>query len=207
VGVTRDLHANGLADQVRDEVYMPATQIARRDMTLVVRGAVPVTTLSPAIRRTISSLDPLLPVPMMTMDATIDRTLAAPRFTSQLLSALGVLGLVLSVMGIYGVIAYFVAQRTNEIGIRMALGADTGRVIGMVVRQGVVLAAIGIVIGSLAALLVTRLLHEQLFGVTARDPLTFVVVAVLIAVVSVAASFLPARRAARVDPLEALRAS
>jgi ABC-type antimicrobial peptide transport system permease subunit len=109
------------------------------------------------------------------------------------------------VIGIYGVIAYFVAQRTNEIGIRVALGAGTGRVIGMVVRQGVELAAIGIVIGSVAALLVTRMLQQMLFGVTTRDPLTFVVVAVLIAVVSLAASFLPARRAARVDPLEALR--
>jgi ABC-type antimicrobial peptide transport system permease subunit len=89
----------------------------------------------------------------------------------------------------------------------MALGAGTGRVIGMVVRQGVLLAAIGIVIGSVAALLVTGMLQQMLFGVTTRDPLTFVVVAVLIAVVSLAASFLPARRAARVDPLEALRAS
>jgi predicted permease len=207
VGVTRDLHANGLADQIRDEVYLPATQNARRDMTLVVRGSVPVSTLSPAIRRAVSALDPLLPVPIMTMDEIIDRTLAAPKFTSQLLSALGVLGLVLAVIGIYGVIAYFVAQRTNEIGIRMALGAGTGRVIGMVVRQGVLLAAIGIVIGSVAALLVTGMLQQMLFGVTTRDPLTFVVVAVLIAVVSLAASFLPARRAARVDPLEALRAS
>jgi ABC-type antimicrobial peptide transport system permease subunit len=176
-------------------------------MTLVVRGSVPVSTLSPAIRRAVSALDPLLPVPIMTMDEIIDRTLAAPKFTSQLLSALGVLGLVLAVIGIYGVIAYFVAQRTNEIGIRMALGAGTGRVIGMVVRQGVLLAAIGIVIGSVAALLVTGMLQQMLFGVTTRDPLTFVVVAVLIAVVSLAASFLPARRAARVDPLEALRAS
>jgi predicted permease len=205
VGVTRDLHARGLADEIRDEVYMPATQNSRRDMTLVVRGSVPVSTLAPAIRRAVSVQDPLLPVPMMTMDEVIDRSLATPKFTSQLLSALGALGLVLAVIGIYGVIAYFVAQRTNEIGIRMALGADTGRVIGMVVRQGVMLAAIGIAIGSVVSLLVTGMLGQLLFGVTARDPLTFVVVAVVIAVVSLAASFLPARRAAHIDPLEALR--
>lgn len=207
VGVTRDLHANGLADQIRDEVYMPDAQHGSRDMTLVVRGAVPVSTLSPAIRHSISALDPLLPVSIMTMDAIIDRTLAAPRFTSLLLSALGILGLVLAVIGIYGVIAYLVAQRTHEIGIRLALGAEKGRVIALVVRQGVLFAAVGIVIGSVVAMLVTGLLQQLLFGVTARDPLTFAGVAVLIAVVSIAASFLPARRAARVDPLEALRAS
>ena len=139
------------------------------------------------------------------MDAIIDRTLAAPRFTSQLLSALGFLGLALAVIGIYGVIAYFVAQRTNEIGIRMALGADTSRVIGMVVRQGVFLAVIGIAIGSVASMLLTGMLENLLFGVTSRDPVTFVAVTALLGAVSIAASFIPARRASRVDPLVALR--
>jgi len=208
VGITGDLHANGLGDEVRDEVYYPMTQFVSRGMTLVIRGSVPVTTLAPSIRHVVATFDPLLPLPgMRTMDEIIARSLAAPRFTSLLLSALGVLGLLLAVIGIYGVIAYFVAQRTNEIGIRMALGADTSRVIGMVVRQGAFLALIGIVIGSVASMLVTRVLEDQLFGVTARDPLTFIAVAAILGLVSIAASFLPARRASLVDPLVALRAS
>jgi ABC-type antimicrobial peptide transport system permease subunit len=113
---------------------------------------------------------------------------------------------VLAVVGIYGVIAYFVAQRTYEIGIRMALGADTGRVVGMVVRQGVTLAALGIIVGALASMLLTRMLTSLLYGVTARDPITFTIVALILGAVAIVASLLPARRAARVDPLVALRA-
>ncbi|HKW47204.1 MAG TPA: ABC transporter permease [Gemmatimonadaceae bacterium] len=206
VGITGDLHARGLGEEIRDEVYSPLGQSRQRSLTLVIRGAVPVTTLAPSIRRAVGAIDPLLPLSgMMTMDEIIDRSLATPRFTSQLLAALGMLGLLLAVIGIYGVIAYFVAQRTNEIGIRMALGADTGRVIGMVVRQGIVLAALGVAMGGVASLLVTKALEQLLFGVTARDPLTFAVVAALLAAVSIVASFIPARRAARIDPLEALR--
>jgi ABC-type antimicrobial peptide transport system permease subunit len=141
------------------------------------------------------------------MDDVIDDTLATPRFTSQLLSFLGVLGLTLAVIGIYGVIAYFVSQRTNEIGIRMALGADTKRVVGLVVRQGVRLAALGILLGGVASYFVATTINHLLYGVTARDPLTFVVVALLLGGVAVLASAIPARRAAKVDPLAALRAS
>jgi putative ABC transport system permease protein len=207
IGITGDVHADGLDKDVRDEVYTPITQSTQRSMTLVVRGSVPVTTLAPAIRRTVAALDPLLPLSgMMTMEEVISRTLAAPRFTSQLLSMLGVLGLALAVIGIYGVIAYFVAQRTNEIGLRMALGADTRSVVTMVVRQGVVLTAVGIGIGIAASLLLTRLLANLLYGVSARDPLTFIAVAALLAIVSLTASLIPARRASRVDPLVALRA-
>jgi len=206
IGVTGDLRARGLADEVRDEVYSPMAQSSPRSMTLVIRGSVPVTTLTPSIRRTVTAIDPLLALPgPRTMDEIIARTLAAPRFTSQLLSALGLLGLVLAVIGIYGVIAYFVAQRTNEIGIRMALGADTSRVIGMVVRQGVLLAVIGVGIGSVASMLLTGMLENLLFGVTSRDPATFVAVGAVIGGVSIFASLIPARRASRVDPLVALR--
>jgi putative ABC transport system permease protein len=207
IGITGDLHANGLADDVRDEVYMPNAQNAQRGMELVVRGAVPVATLGSAVRRSVAALDPLLPLSgMTTMDEVIDGSLAPSRFTSELLSFLGVLGLTLAVIGIYGVIAYFVAQRTYEIGIRMALGADSGSVVGMVVRQGLILAALGVAIGAAASLLLTRTLAHLLYGVTARDPLTFVAVAVLLGAVAVAASVFPARRAARVDPVLALRA-
>jgi putative ABC transport system permease protein len=206
IGVTGDLHASGLGDQIRDEVYSPAAQSTQRFMRIVVRGSVPVSSLAPAVRRTVASLDPLLPLAsMQTMSEIIAENLAVPRFTSELLSMLGALGLVLAVIGIYGVIAYFVAQRTNEIGIRMALGADSVRVQSMVVRQGLLLAVAGIGIGIVASWFLARMLNDLLFGVTARDPLTFVTVAVILAVVSTAASFVPARRAARVDPLVALR--
>ena len=206
VGITGDLHASGLAADIQDEVYYPATRRMPNSMYLVLRGTVPVTTLTPAIRHAIASLDPLLPLSgVRTMDDIVRQSLATPRFTSALLTCLGGIGLLLAVIGIYGVIAYVVAQRTQEIGIRMALGASTGRVVGMVVRQGLALALAGIAIGAAASLLFSRVLASQLYGVSPRDPLTFVIVALLLAVVATAASFAPARRAARVDPLAALR--
>jgi predicted permease len=207
VGITGDLHAGGLGDGVRDEVYRPSTQSVQRFMEVVIRGAVPATTLGPGVRRIIANLDPLLPVTdMRTMENVIDDSMAQPRFTSELLSFLGILGLALAVIGIYGVIAYFVAQRTYEIGIRMALGADGSRVLAMVVHQGLTLAAGGIAIGTVASLLSTGVLAHLLYGVTARDPWTYVAVAVLLGAVALAAAVIPARRAARVDPVVALRA-
>jgi putative ABC transport system permease protein len=208
IGVNADIRADGLGDDVRDEVYFSSAQFVQRGMSLLVRGSVPVTTLAPAIRRTVAGIDPLLPVSgMRTMAAVIDDSVATPRFTSLLLSCLGLLGLVLAVIGIYGVIAYFVAQRTNEIGIRMALGADRASVVAMVVRQGVVLALLGIAVGGIASFFLGSTLNHLLYGVTARDPLTFAMVATLLAVVAILASVIPARRAARVDPLVALRSS
>jgi putative ABC transport system permease protein len=208
VGITGDLHARGLGEEVRDEVYVPLAQSPRSSMAVIVRGSVPVTSLAGSMRRAIAAVDPLLPLSgLRTMDEIIDRTLAAPRFTSELLSLLGALGLALAVIGIYGVIAYFVAQRTNEIGIRMALGADAGRVVRMVVRQGLTLALLGIVIGSVASYFLAATLDSMLYGITSRDPVTFAFVVVLLATVAVLASLIPARRAASVDPLEALRAN
>jgi putative ABC transport system permease protein len=208
VAISGDVHAEGLASDIRDQVYSPLSQSPQHELSLVVRGAVPVLTLAPAVRRTVAAMDPLLPLGnLQTMDEAIASSLAVPRFTSQLLSALGVLGLVLAVIGIYGVIAFFVAQRTHEIGIRMALGANTSRVLDLVLRQGVILAIVGIAIGAGASLLLTGMLDNLLYGITARDPVTFVAVAVLLALVSLTASFLPARRASRVDPLVALRDS
>jgi putative ABC transport system permease protein len=206
IGITGDLHASGLGDDIRDEVYSPMSQSMQRSMAIVARGSVPVMTLAPSIRRVVASLDPLLPLSAMrTMEDIISDSLAAPRFTSALLSALGALGLALAVIGIYGVIAYFVAQRTNEIGIRMALGADSSRVLSLVVRQGLLLGIVGIGLGLVASWFLTQMLNNLLYGVTARDPVTFIVVAVLLSLVSIVASMIPARRAARVDPLVALR--
>jgi predicted permease len=206
VGVVGDVHASGLASDVRDQVHYASSQVPQRGMTLVVRAGVPVQTLAPAVRRAISGLDPLLPISSpRTMEEVIDQTLATPRFQSTLLTLLGLAGLVLAVVGIYGVIALLVVQRTQEFGIRIALGARRRQVLTMVVRQGLVMAAVGIAVGVAASLAATRLLDEMLFGVGPRDPLTFGVVAGLIAVAAGAASAIPAWRATRVDPLVAMR--
>jgi ABC-type antimicrobial peptide transport system permease subunit len=153
------------------------------------------------------SLDRDLPVyDAFTLESMVDRALGQPKFYVLLLSIFAALALVLAVVGIYGVIAYAVQQRSREIGIRIALGASTERVVGMVVRRGLTLAVIGVALGTAGAYAVTRVLQSLLFGVSARDPLTFAAVAALLGGVAVLASWIPARRAARVDPLTAMRA-
>ena len=206
VGVSGDVRADGLAADVRDQVYYPNTQLIQRGMTLVVKGDVPVLTLVPSLRRAVTNLDPLLPISApRTMEQIIDDTLATSRFQSTLLALLGGAGLMLAVIGIYGVISLLVLQRTQEFGIRIALGARRSQVLGLVVRQGLVWALVGIVIGGVASFAATRVLDSMLFGVSARDPLTFAVVAVLLASLSIIASVVPAWRAMRVDPLVAMR--
>ncbi|HEY7877606.1 MAG TPA: ABC transporter permease [Gemmatimonadaceae bacterium] len=208
VGVTGDMRANGLADQPPNEVYYPAAQVAEARMTIVVRGAVPAATLAPAIRRAVSSIDSQLAVSgVATMDEIIGQSLAVPRFATMLLVLLGATGLVLATVGIYGLIAYFVSQRAHEIGVRLALGASGRRVLAMVVRQGLVLAIAGVGLGLVVALAATRVLSSLLYAVGARDPFTFVTVAALLLLVAIAAAAIPARRAAQLDPLDALRSS
>lgn len=206
VGITGDMHANGLAADAPAELYYPATQFVNGTTSFVVRGSVGVTSLLPSIRRAVSSVDPLVALSSVsTMDDAIGRRLAIPRFTMWLLTMLGATGLILALVGVYGVITYVVTQRTREMGIRIALGADGGEIQWMLVRQGLVLGIIGISIGSLASLAATRYIGGLVFGVTAHDPLTFGIVALLLVLVSVCASWLPARRATRIDPLTALR--
>jgi predicted permease len=206
VGVTGDVRADGLAADIRDQVYYPSAQLIQRGMTLVVKADVPVLSLVPALRRAVNGLDPLLPISApRTMEQIIDDTLATSRFQSTLLALLGGAGLLLAAIGIYGVISLLVVQRTQEFGIRIALGASRRQVLGLVVRQGLVLALIGIAIGGAVSVAATRVLDSMLFGVSARDPLTFAVVGVLLAVLAVVASVVPASRAMRVDPLVAMR--
>jgi predicted permease len=206
VGVTGDIRADGLAADIRDQVYYPNTQLIQRGMTLVVKGDVPVLTLVPSLRRAVNGLDPLLPLSApRTMEQIIGESLATSRFQSTLLALLGGAGLLLAVIGIYGVISLLVLQRTQEFGIRIALGASRSQVLGLVVRQGLMLALIGIVIGGVVSLAATRVLDSMLFGVSARDPLTFAVVGISLALLAVVASVVPASRAMRVDPLVAMR--
>ncbi|MFI5311495.1 MAG: ABC transporter permease, partial [Gemmatimonadales bacterium] len=208
VGVVGDTHANGLRWDAADEVYFPHAQFPQRSMWIAVRGSVPVASLTPAIRKAVAAVDPDLPLAgLSTMEDVVARSIATPRFTTTLFALLGAVGLLLAAIGIYGVIAYFVSQRTHELGVRMALGAHSGRLVGFVVRQGLAMAAIGVAIGSALSLAATRLMSGLLFGVTAHDPLTFVGVAAVLTSVAIVASFVPAWRATRVDPLEALRST
>jgi putative ABC transport system permease protein len=139
------------------------------------------------------------------MDEYIASSVAAPRFNTTLLSIFAGVALVLTIVGLYGVMSYAVAQRTNEIGIRLALGAQTRDVLSLVVKQGALLIAIGLVIGLIGAFAAMRVVQSLLFGVTTKDPMTFISAAAVLAVIGLLACYLPARRATKVDPIEALR--
>ncbi|MDQ6885672.1 MAG: ABC transporter permease [Gemmatimonadota bacterium] len=215
VGVVGDVHARGLGSSVPPEFYLPLHQ-APRDawrwlngvMTIVVRGGSDPALLAGPLRASVRDMDPTIPLyNVRTMSEMMAQSTASTRFNMMLLTLLGATGLVLAAVGIYGVIAYFVTQRTHEIGVRMALGAGPGQVRAMVVRQGAMLALGGVAIGVVGGLATTRILSGMLFGVRATDPVTFAGVGILLAAVAALASYIPARRATRVDPLEALRSS
>ncbi|HEX3867434.1 MAG TPA: FtsX-like permease family protein, partial [Gemmatimonadaceae bacterium] len=206
VGVVGEMHANGLTDPAPNELYLPSGQRPNPSQTILVRGNIDVTTLMPAIRRVLAGIDPLLaPSAVSTMDAAIAKDLALATFSRWMLTMLGVTGLVLAAVGVYGVIAYVVTQRTHEFGVRMALGSSGAALQWMVVKQGLVLAAWGVALGLAGAFLATRLLEKMVFGITAHDPVTFAVVGGVPAIVAVGASLIPAWRATRIDPLHALR--
>jgi putative ABC transport system permease protein len=209
VGVIGDTKARGRTQEAPREMYMPSSQWqGNSSMAYLIRGAVPVTTLVPAIRRALSAVDPQLALSQtQTMDAAFAKQQAIPQFTMWLLSLLGLTGLVLALVGVYGVIGYFVTQRTHEFGVRMALGAPGASIRWMVVREGFALGLAGVGVGTAAAYILTRFLASFLFGVTTHDPLTYAAVAAALACVAALASYIPARRATRIDPLEALRTS
>ena len=207
VGVVGDVRQHGLSVDVTPHVYAAWDQWPLDEITVVMRSRGDPAVALKAARAAVLSLDRDLPVyDAFTLESMIDRALGQPRFYVLLLTIFAALAVVLAVVGIYGVIAYTVQQRTREIGIRIALGASHGRVVGMVVQRGLLLALVGIALGSTGAYAMTRVLQSLLYGVGARDPMTFVAVAVLLGAVAVLASWLPARRAARVDPLAAMRA-
>jgi putative ABC transport system permease protein len=206
VGVVGHVKKYGLDGRVKEQYYMPAPQMPRRNMFLVLRTSSDPTTLAAAARAAVRDRDADLPVfQVRTMDQVVDETLVTRRFAMLLLALFAGLALFLAGVGLYGVISCSVAQRTREIGLRMALGAQGGDVVRMVVRRGLALAALGLAFGIVAALAVTRFLSALLFSVPPTDPATFVSIAALLLAVAGAASFLPAWRAARVDPMEALR--
>ena len=207
VGVVGDVRQHGLSGEVTPHIYAAWDQWPLDEITVVMRSRGNPAVALKAARAAVLALDRDLPVyDVFTLETMVDRALGQPRFYVLLLSIFAVLAVVLAVVGIYGVIAYSVQQRTREIGIRIALGASRERVVAMVVRRGLILALAGITLGSAGAYAVSRVLQSLLFGVGARDPSTFVAVAALLGGVALLASWLPARRAARVDPLAAMRA-
>ena len=176
------------------------------NMRIAVRTKGDPAAVTASARRAVQSIDPDLPLAnVATLTRLVDESLAQPRFAMLVLAAFGAIALLLACIGMYGVMSYAVAQRTQEIGIRMALGADRRNVFAVVIGQGARLAGLGIAIGFVAALATTRILASFLFGIGATDPLTFLEVSVVLAATAFVACYLPARRATRVDPLIALK--
>jgi predicted permease len=206
VGVISDAREYSSEKEPPIAVYFPFEQYVARSMFLVIRTVPDPAKMAPAITAEIQALDPDMPVfDVNTMDQRLHFSLARRRFSLFLLEGFAVIASILAAIGIYGVMSYSVTQRTHEIGVRVALGARPGSILTLVIRQGFVLASIGTVVGLTAALLLTRVISSLLFGVSATDPFTFVAAPLLLAIVSLLASYIPARRAARVDPMVALR--
>ena len=210
IGIAGDVRQMGVDAPVKAEMYFPYSQMtsspwyAPRD--LVIRTSSDPTRIVAAVRQEIRAVDPDQPVSnITTMAGVIDRETAPRHIGTVLSSAFAGLALILAAVGIYGVLSYFVVQQTRQIGVRLALGGRPRDILSLVMRKGVVLTSIGVVIGLAASFALTRFMQNLLFGVRALDPLTFAIVAVVITAVALAACAIPARRAARVDPLVALR--
>jgi putative ABC transport system permease protein len=175
-------------------------------MKLVLRSAVEPSSLIPAVRKVVHDVDPAKPVyDVMTMNERLSNSIAARRLYMLLLTGFAALALLLACVGVYGVISYVVTRRTHEVGVRMALGAQTADVLRLFIKQGMTVVLLGVGLGSLGAFALTRVMSGLLFGVGATDPLTFASVALLLSLIALLACYLPARRAARIDPLLALR--
>jgi putative ABC transport system permease protein len=206
VGVVSDTRLYGLANPARLEVYLPFRQNPRNSMALVVKSGADPASLTSEVREAVQSIDKDQPVfAVSTMEELVSNSVATRRMTLVLLGLFSGLALILGAIGIYGVISYSVAQRTHEIGIRMALGAPRGDVFRLVVGEGLKLAGVGIAIGITAAFGLARLMSSLLYGISATDFETFTGVAMLLALVALLACYIPARRAMRVDPTVALR--
>ena len=209
VGVVKDVRHFSLSQQGQPEIYVPHLQAGvgvQRSMAIVVRTVSHPMSLVAAIQEQVKAIDKDQPVARITtMEQLLSDSILQPRFNMLLLTIFAVLAWLLAAMGIYGVISYVVTQRSHEIGIRMALGAQKSDVVRLVVGRGMFLVMIGVVIGLAASVALTRVLSSLLYGVSARDPMIFAGVSMLLAGVALLASYIPARRAAKVDPMVALR--
>ena len=206
IGVVGDVRSRSLNTPPKPAYYLPETQVPFNQLAMVIRTKGDPHALITAATKEVASLDKDIPVFMVkTMDEYLASSVAAPRFNTTLLSIFASVALVLTIVGLYGVMSYSVAQRTNEIGIRLALGAQTRSVMALIVKQGLMLVLIGLAIGLPVAFGLMRLISGLVFGVTTKDPLTFIAAAVVLSIVGLLACYIPALRATRVDPIEALR--
>jgi predicted permease len=207
VGIVGDIRQRGPGEEGKAEVYMPYEQhpLPSASMRILARTAGPPENVMGALREKARQLAPDMPVRFTTMDDRMSEIVAAPRFRTLLLAIFAAIAVVLAMAGVYGVVSFLVNQRTQEIGLRMALGASAGQVVKMVLSQGVLMAAAGLVLGVAGAIAAAQFLSSMLFEVTPFDPLTYCVVASLVALVTLGACLLPARRASRIDPMRALR--
>ena len=212
IGVVRDVKQGGVNAKTGTELYFlnaqgpAALRSSSRNMNIVIRTTLTPEALAPQIRRITQSMDPTLPVvKLRSMDDVFSESVSRPRFLAQLLGVFAGLALLLAAIGTYGILSYSVTERRREIGIHMALGANRTTVLGMVLKQGMRLTIVGLVGGLGAALALTRLLQTQLFNVKPSDPSTMAAVSVFIALVALAACYIPASRATRVDPMVVLR--
>jgi predicted permease len=214
VGVVDDIRTTGIDEDPRPLLFFPVLQDvpdeAQRissSMAFVIRTSGEPMALLPAVRDRVRAQDPNLPIAdIRTMASVVRDSMARTSFTMVLLAIASIVALLLGTVGIYGVVSYVVTQQTREMGIRLALGAEESQVSGMILKHGGILAAVGIGIGLAGALGLTRLMEALLYGVSNTDPLTFTTVPLVLGAVALLASWLPARRAARTDPVEALRA-
>ncbi|HXC95806.1 MAG TPA: ABC transporter permease [Edaphobacter sp.] len=206
VGVSGDVRNKGLAQETQAQIYVPFPQLAWANMNLLVRTTVSPESVTSLVRSQIAAVDPDQPINnVKTVEELVDNSRAQSRFVAFLLGIFSATALALALIGIYGVLAYSVAERRQELGIRLALGAKREDILLLILKRGFVLAAVGISVGLVTALLLTRLMGSMLYKVGAHDPTTFALAPLLFLAIALLASYLPARRATKVDPAEALR--
>jgi predicted permease len=209
IGVVEDVKNAGIDRPAGTEIYLPNAQkhgSGNNDAFVVLRSNGDPSSLASAVRREVQDIDPTLPVSRVRlMEEVLSSAQSRPRFLTLLLTLFSGIALIIATVGIYGVISYSVARRSKEFGLRMALGARPTNILGLVLKQGVLLTGIGVVVGLIAALILTRLMASLLFGVTSTDAITYLGVSALLAAVAIFATYIPARRATQVDPIKALR--
>jgi predicted permease len=207
IGVVGDVRESGPAGEPAPECYMSSRQhfYNNNSLSVVVRTAGDPKALENTVRRIAHERSPDVPVTFSTLESDVYQSKAAPRFRTILFALFAALAMTLAMAGVYGVIGYAAGQRSSEIGVRMALGANAGSVVRLILKQGLVLALIGMVLGIAASFALSRLLTTMFFRVTPTDPAVHLAVAALVCAVGVLAGYLPARRASRIDPLQVLR--
>ncbi len=206
IGVVADARTESLEQRSVPLIYLSSYQTQDKELVVFLRGHLDLVALPDQVRNAIQSVNPELPVyGAQTLSEAVSTSLAQRRFSMEIVAMFAATALLLAALGIYGTISFLVSERTREIGVRLALGANRGAILGMVLRQGLALAVAGAALGLLGAFILSRLMAGLLYGVTPHDPLTFVGVTLVLTVVALAACYIPARRAMRVDPLVALR--